>query len=344
MKHFFIFVFLVFALLTFPVHGGQYLTEAQKKLLLEKGRMLGSATEKEHAQNTNPQREITSTVNQQSKSVKSRQTGPKYLGVLNYSARTQTQSLQSFFNNADWGTPSYSNRSVQESRQVATTPISHRPVTQSRLVTTTANSKRSAPQDQRLATTAKRRNSVKPSRQVTTTITTNNNRSVQQSRQVAKTKKKFNWSGFFKGLGQVAEAINSGMNQANSQYKRSNKIGQLNGNPYNPNSTSNPYGAGNPYNPNSINNPYGKYGSPYSNKSATNPYATNPPKLYDSHGNYRGKLSTNPYDPDSVSNPYGRYGNPYSPDSINNPYGAGNPYRPDSPNNPYGTGWMLIGD
>jgi len=86
------------------------------------------------------------------------------------------------------------------------------------------------------------------------------------------------------------------------------------------------------------NNPFGRYGGPYSNDSATNPYATNPPKLYDSEGNYRGKLSAKPYDPESVSNPYGRYGSPYSADSINNPYGAGSPYRTDSPNNPYGEG------
>jgi hypothetical protein len=99
--------------------------------------------------------------------------------------------------------------------------------------------------------------------------------------------------------------------------------------PYDPRCINNPYGAGNPYNPNSINNPYGPYGSPYSNKSARNPYATDAPKLYDSQGQYRGRLSSNPYDPDSVSNPYGRYGSQYSPDSINNPYGAGNPYNPN---------------
>jgi hypothetical protein len=98
--------------------------------------------------------------------------------------------------------------------------------------------------------------------------------------------------------------------------------------PYDPRCVNNPYGAGSPYNPNSINNPYGQYGSRYSNKSANNPYATDAPKLYDSQGNYRGRLSSNPYDPDSTSNPYGRYGNKYSPDSINNPYGAGNPYNP----------------
>ena len=96
--------------------------------------------------------------------------------------------------------------------------------------------------------------------------------------------------------------------------------------PYDQNCLNNPYGAGSPYKADGLNNPYSQYGSPYSNKSHTNPYATDAPKLYDSQGNYRGKLSNNPYDPDSTSNPYGRYGSKYSPDSINNPYGAGNPY------------------
>ena len=96
--------------------------------------------------------------------------------------------------------------------------------------------------------------------------------------------------------------------------------------PYDPQCLNNPYGAGNSYKADGLKNPYSQYGSQYSNKSHTNPYATNAPKLYDSDGNYRGRLSSNPYDPDSTSNPYGRYGSKYSPDSINNPYGAGNPY------------------
>lgn len=121
-------------------------------------------------------------------------------------------------------------------------------------------------------------------------------------------------------------------------------LGNLSSNPYATDSTANPYGAGNPYSPNSINNQYGTYGNPHSSKSVTNPYATDTPKLYDSEGNYRGKLSSNPYDPESVSNPYGRYGNPHSADSINNPYGAGNPHRADSPTNPYGTGWKIVDD
>jgi len=96
--------------------------------------------------------------------------------------------------------------------------------------------------------------------------------------------------------------------------------------PYDSDCLNNKYGAGNPYKPDGLMNPYSENGSRYSNKSWTNSYATDAPKIYDSQGNYRGKLSTNPYDPDSVSNQNGRYGNKYSPDSINNPYGAGNPY------------------
>ena len=120
-------------------------------------------------------------------------------------------------------------------------------------------------------------------------------------------------------------------------------LGRLSTNPYDPESTSNLFGAGSPFRYNSINNQFGPYGSPYSPKSGTNPYATDTPRLYDNQGNYRGKLSINQFDPDSTSNPYGRYGSPFSPDSINNQFGAGNPFLPDSPNNPYGTGWRIEG-
>ncbi len=120
-------------------------------------------------------------------------------------------------------------------------------------------------------------------------------------------------------------------------------LGRLSANPYAPDSTSNPYSsAGSPYSPTSVRNPYGPYGSPYSNQSATNPYASDPPKLFDQAGWYRGELSANPAAPDSVSNPYGRYGSRYSPDSINNPYGAGSPYAAGSPTNPFGQGWRIV--
>ena len=96
---------------------------------------------------------------------------------------------------------------------------------------------------------------------------------------------------------------------------------------FDPDSLANPYGAGSPYKPDGLMNPYSEYGSRFSSKSWRNPYATDAPKLYDSQGNYKGKLSSNPYDPDSTSNPYGRYGSQFSGDSINNPYGLGSPYR-----------------
>ena len=59
-------------------------------------------------------------------------------------------------------------------------------------------------------------------------------------------------------------------------------LGQLGGNQYAPDSTSNPYGQyGSKYSADSINNPYGNYGSQFSNNSPNNPYATNPPVIID---------------------------------------------------------------
>ena len=96
--------------------------------------------------------------------------------------------------------------------------------------------------------------------------------------------------------------------------------------PYDLNCINNPYGAGNPYKVDGLMNPYSLYGSPYSNRSWTNPFATEPPKIYDRQGNYRGRLSTNPFHPDSISNPFGRYGNPYSYENLMRRYGVGFPY------------------
>lgn len=57
-------------------------------------------------------------------------------------------------------------------------------------------------------------------------------------------------------------------------------LGNLSSNPYDPDSTSNPYGRyGSEYSQDSINNPYGRYGSEYSQDSPNNPYATNPPAI-----------------------------------------------------------------
>lgn len=59
-------------------------------------------------------------------------------------------------------------------------------------------------------------------------------------------------------------------------------LGNLSSNPYDPNSTSNPYGRyGSEYSQDSINNPYSRYGSRYSQDSPNNPYAANPPAIID---------------------------------------------------------------
>jgi hypothetical protein len=134
-----------------------------------------------------------------------------------------------------------------------------------------------------------------------------------------------------------------GNSKPDESNPRSNQkyLGNWSANPLAPNSTSAP---GNEYSADGVTNPNGTYGSPYSGRSSTNPYTTQAPKLYDSEGKYRGKLSTNPYDPDSVSNPHGRYGSPYSPDSVNNPLGAGSRLKRDSPNNRLGTGLQIYGE
>lgn len=59
-------------------------------------------------------------------------------------------------------------------------------------------------------------------------------------------------------------------------------LGNLNNNPFDPNSVANPYGRyGSPFSPDSINNPYGRYGNPFSPDSATNPYGTGGPVIID---------------------------------------------------------------
>jgi hypothetical protein len=56
-------------------------------------------------------------------------------------------------------------------------------------------------------------------------------------------------------------------------------LGRLSTNPYDPESTSNTFGAGSPHRADGVNNQFGPYGSSFSPKSAINPYATNAPKL-----------------------------------------------------------------
>lgn len=83
--------------------------------------------------------------------------------------------------------------------------------------------------------------------------------------------------------------LTSGVVQAGAPHLKDRQtdkyLGNLNANPYDPNSVNNPYGRyGSQYSADSIKNPYGKYGSPYSNDSANNPYASNPPGIYSGDG------------------------------------------------------------
>lgn len=65
-------------------------------------------------------------------------------------------------------------------------------------------------------------------------------------------------------------------------------------------------------------------------QSPYNPLATDPPKIYDSQGVYRGEYSSSVLRPDSISNGVSRFGNPMSPDSIFNPLNTfGGPFQAD---------------
>ena len=68
-------------------------------------------------------------------------------------------------------------------------------------------------------------------------------------------------------------------------------LGELSANPFNPDSTSNRFGAGSPFKPDVVNNPFSPYGSPFSNQSATNPFATDAPRLYNQQGQYWGQAA-----------------------------------------------------
>ena len=43
-------------------------------------------------------------------------------------------------------------------------------------------------------------------------------------------------------------------------------LGERSANPFNPDSTSNPFGTGSPLKPDGLNNPFSPYGSPFSNQ------------------------------------------------------------------------------
>ncbi|HMB37408.1 MAG TPA: hypothetical protein VKV41_25400 [Methylomirabilota bacterium] len=57
-------------------------------------------------------------------------------------------------------------------------------------------------------------------------------------------------------------------------------LGNLNSNPFDPNSVANPFGRyGSQFSPDSINNGFGRYGSPFSPDSATNPFTSGGPRI-----------------------------------------------------------------
>ncbi len=162
MKALVILIFLGFTAFTNPVLGDQYLTEAEKALLLKNSMALGLAKEKINAQYASENDGQTNVFNQKNGSVKSYQTSSRYLRVANYhqtslslsaskSTRPPTQSLQSALRNTNWGTPIQSKRPAQQGQQLATKSS------------------------------------------------------------------KSKWSNFFNNVSQVANAINTGLNQANSQ-------------------------------------------------------------------------------------------------------------------------------
>jgi hypothetical protein len=78
----------------------------------------------------------------------------------------------------------------------------------------------------------------------------------------------------FRGYGScnVTKRLEDRLTRAHTYDQQGNYRGKLSANPYDPDSTSNPYGRyGSPFSPDSINNPYGA-GSPYSPSSPTNLY------------------------------------------------------------------------
>jgi hypothetical protein len=90
--------------------------------------------------------------------------------------------------------------------------------------------------------------------------------------------KRFAWTGLITALLSAATAAPPVLvDPETGKY-----LGTLSDNPYDPDSTGNPYGRyGSRYSPDSINNPYGRYGSPYSPDSPYNRYAPSAPVIID---------------------------------------------------------------
>jgi hypothetical protein len=100
-------------------------------------------------------------------------------------------------------------------------------------------------------------------------------------------------------------------------------LGNLNQNPFDLYSTSNPYGPyGSEYHLTSINNPNGIYGSAYFPSGATSTtFIGGGPRIFSPDGQYLGRLNQNETELDSADNPVGPYGNEFSLVSIKNPFG-----------------------
>ena len=56
-------------------------------------------------------------------------------------------------------------------------------------------------------------------------------------------------------------------------------LNDLSTNPFDSDSTANPFGTGSLFKSDGIINPFSPYGSPFSNQSTTNPFATDAPRL-----------------------------------------------------------------
>jgi len=155
------FSLLAFTLLANPAQAGQYLTDAEKELLLKQSRELGIAKEKVNAQNDKQQKELENFRRTVLVAASSIEYFPvSHRTIIVTEPRTQTQSFQSILRNTDWGLPAYTNYSA-------------------------------------------------------------GNYSGQQSQQAAGPARKAKWSNFFKNVSDVANAVSSGLNQANSQFNPS---------------------------------------------------------------------------------------------------------------------------
>lgn len=171
--------FLAFTLFAIPAQAGQYLTDAQKASLLKQSSELGSVREKANAQNAIARFEQTNVDHRQSE-------------------------LEKFLKAVPTAASSIQQRPIVHKSMVVSNA---RPKTQS-LQSMLRNTDWGVP--------VYTNYSAQPSQQVAARA--NNNRAVQQGRQVAASAGKFNWWNLFMTVSAVANALSSGLNQANSQF------------------------------------------------------------------------------------------------------------------------------